>query len=106
MKADPPALRDSGAAACAALLEGLPEAAWLVDLAGLRVVAANTAAAALFGRPTCSLVGEAASALPGSPEDLAYWAEDAGGEPGRQRRCACGFRRRKWRCGRRRWRRL
>jgi diguanylate cyclase (GGDEF)-like protein len=78
---------EAGAAAAAvpqawaALLDGLPEAAWLVELASLRVVAANAAAAALFGRPSASLVGEPAARLAGSPEDLAYWAAAATAAP-------------------------
>jgi diguanylate cyclase (GGDEF)-like protein/PAS domain S-box-containing protein len=71
--ADPPA-----AAAC--LLEGLPDAAWLVDIASQRVVAANRAAHQLFGRADGSLPGEHAQALAASPEDLAWW--DQAHEPG------------------------
>ena len=63
--------------AWAAVLEGLPHAAWLVDLASQRVVAANAAAATLLGRPAASLVGERAEQLAASPEDLAYWAAAA-----------------------------
>jgi diguanylate cyclase (GGDEF)-like protein/PAS domain S-box-containing protein len=77
-----PAAGAGQAAAWAALLDGLPQAAWLVELAAQRVVAANAAAAALFGRDAGSLVGETAVRLAGSPEDLAYWAAAAGGEPG------------------------
>jgi len=72
---------DGGAPAWAALLDGLPEAAWLVDLASLRVVAANAAAATLFGRPCAGLVGEPAARLAGSPEDLAYWDAAAATRP-------------------------
>ncbi|MDP1646652.1 MAG: EAL domain-containing protein [Rubrivivax sp.] len=82
MKADAPALLAGEAGAWAALLDGLPEAAWMVDLEALRVVAANAAAASLFGRTAESLVGEAATQLAGSPEDLAYWADAAAGERG------------------------
>ncbi len=63
----------------AALLEGLPHAAWLVSLADQRVLAANGLAAMLFGRDRDALVGEPVLALASSPEDLAYWA---GVEPG------------------------
>jgi len=83
VKADPPKVQAGDAAAWAALLEGLPEAAWLVGLADLRVVAANSAAASLFGRAAEGLVGEAATQLAGSPEDLAYWADVVAGECGR-----------------------
>jgi diguanylate cyclase (GGDEF)-like protein/PAS domain S-box-containing protein len=57
----------------ACLLEGLPDAAWLVEIASQRVVAANSAAHALFGRAAGALVGEDAQALAASPEDLAWW---------------------------------
>ncbi len=82
MKADAPALHVGEAVTWAALLDGLPEAAWLVELAALRVVAANAAAASLFGRNAESLVGEPAPQLAGSPEGLAYWADAAAGECG------------------------
>ena len=65
--------------AAAALLHGLPQAAWLVALDTKRVVAANTAAAALFGRPVQALLSESAEALAASPEDLAWWAAVAAG---------------------------
>jgi diguanylate cyclase (GGDEF)-like protein len=61
------------AAAWAALLHGMPQAAWVVDLATLQLVAANPAAASLLGRPACSLVGASAADLIASPEDLAWW---------------------------------
>jgi diguanylate cyclase (GGDEF)-like protein/PAS domain S-box-containing protein len=67
--ATPPAwLSDPGC-----LLEGLPDAAWLVEIASQRVVAANGAAHALFGRPAGALVGEHAQVLAASPEDMAWW---------------------------------
>ena len=66
--------------AWATLLGGMPHAAWVVALASCRVVAANAAAAALFGRPCEALVGEHAEALVGSPEDMAWWL--AGGSAG------------------------
>ena len=65
--------------AAAALLHGLPQAAWLVALDTKRVVAANPAAAALFGRPVQALLSESAEALAASPEDLAWWAAVAAG---------------------------
>ena len=63
-----------GVTAWGALLQGLPQAAWVVALASQRVVAVNTAAATLLGRPVQGLLGESAVALSASPEDLAYWA--------------------------------
>ena len=60
--------------AWAALLQGLPQAAWVVALSSQRVVAANAAAAALLGRSVEGLIGELAVALSASPEDLAFWA--------------------------------
>ena len=82
MTADTPALQTAAASSWAPLLDGLPEAAWLVDLATLRVVAANEAAARLFCSTAAGLVGEPAARLAGSPEDLAYWADAAAGERG------------------------
>ena len=58
-----------------ALLDALPDAAWLVALADRRVVAANAAAEALFGQPRTALLGRRAEELAASPEDLAYWSE-------------------------------
>jgi diguanylate cyclase (GGDEF)-like protein/PAS domain S-box-containing protein len=55
------------------LLEGLPDAAWLVEIGSQRVVAANGAAHLLFGRSAGALVGEDAQALAASPEDMAWW---------------------------------
>ncbi len=63
-----------------ALLEALPDAAWVVALADGRVAAGNAAAAALFGRPGGSLLGEPAEGLAASPEDLAYWSAAAEGD--------------------------
>ncbi len=67
-------------AAWAALLQGLPDAAWLVDLASQQVVAANDAAGRLLGGAAAPLVGLSALALVASPEDLAFWAGCAAGE--------------------------
>jgi diguanylate cyclase (GGDEF)-like protein len=83
VNAEQPGLRAGAPAVWAALLDGLPDAAWLVELAALRVVAANAAAAALFGCAVERLVGEWATALSSSPEDLAYWAAAAAGDCGR-----------------------
>jgi len=65
---------DAGLRAWSALLQGLPQAAWVVALATQRVVAANAAAGLLLGRPAQALIGESAVALSASPEDRAYWA--------------------------------
>jgi diguanylate cyclase (GGDEF)-like protein len=62
------------------VLEGLPHAAWLVQLEDQRVCAANSAAHRLFGRVDGSLVGENALTLVSSPEDLAWWDTAARGE--------------------------
>ena len=78
-----PALAPATAApvlTCACLLEGLPHAAWVVELATRRVVAVNAAAVALLGRPQGELEGAAAEALAASPEDLAWWDEAASGQ--------------------------
>ncbi len=79
-----PAAPDDAAAgaglhACASLLDGLPDAAWLVDLHNRQVVAANDAAHRLFGRAAGGLVGEPAVGLAASPEDLVWWAEAEAG---------------------------
>lgn len=66
----------------AALIDSLPEAAWLVDGQTLSVIAANAQAHALLGRPPGALVGERADALVFTPEDFAYWAEAAAGQAG------------------------
>ena len=68
---------------CSSLLEGLPHPAWMVDLGVRRVVAANAAAALLFGgslQSSQSLQGVAAESLAASPEDLAWWQAAAAGE--------------------------
>ena len=70
---------DPQATAWTALLAGMPHPAWVVALADGRVAAANPAAAALFGRPLCALVGEAAEQLAASPEDLLWWEAAATG---------------------------
>jgi len=72
--AEPAEPAESGVAAWSALLQGLPQAAWVVALATQRVVAANAAAGLLLGQSLEALIGEPAVALSASPEDLAYWA--------------------------------
>ena len=67
-------------ALCASLLEGLPHAAWVVNLADRRVVAANGAAERLLAPSQQSLLGMAAETLAASPEDLAWWQAAAAGE--------------------------
>jgi diguanylate cyclase (GGDEF)-like protein len=75
-------MTEAGASAWAALLEGLPHAAWVVALPTQKVVTVNAVAAALFNRPIGQLIGETALALAVSPEDLAYWEAAAQGEAG------------------------
>jgi len=61
------------------LLAGMPHPAWVVALDGRRVVAANPAAAALFGRPLAELIGVGTGTLTAAPEDLLWWdAAEAG----------------------------
>ncbi len=71
-------------AAWAALLQGLPQAAWLVALDERRVIAANAAAQALLGDGTGplsgSLTGRDAETLCASPEDAAWWLAQAAGD--------------------------
>ncbi len=75
-------MTEPGTAAWAALLEGLPHAAWVVALPTQRVVTANAMAAELFNRSVAELIGEAALALAVSPEDLAYWEAASLGDAG------------------------
>lgn len=66
----------------AALIESLPDAAWLVDGAALRVAAANSAAERLLRCDRAALIGRNVRALASTPEDLAFWEQvAAGGEP-------------------------
>lgn len=67
--------------AWACMLEGLPHAAWVVEMASLRVVAVNAAAVALLGRSQGQLEGAPAESLAASPEDLAWWHEAVTGRP-------------------------
>ena len=60
-------------AAWQALLQASPEAAWIVALPSLRVVAANGAAEALLGLDAARLRNTRADHLLATPEDLAYW---------------------------------
>jgi diguanylate cyclase (GGDEF)-like protein len=68
----PPPLPDWGA-----LLDAMPDAAWVADVATRKVAQANAAARTLFdGQP---LVGEAADTLIASPEDHAWWVQSGEG---------------------------
>ena len=88
MSSRPPPLPQTAAAStdaallalCAGLLEGLPHAAWVVDLADRQVVAANGAAERLLAQPQQPLIGMAAEHLAASPEDLVWWQEAAAGD--------------------------
>ena len=63
----------------AALVESLPDAAWLVDGAALRVAAVNRAAERLLGRDRATLIGRNVRSLASTPEDLAFWEQVATG---------------------------
>ena len=66
----------------AALVESLPEPAWLVDSASLRIATVNRAAERLLGLERASLLGRGARSLAATPEDLAFWDQVAdGGDP-------------------------
>ncbi len=66
-------------AAMAALIEGLPDAVWLVDTAQLRVLVANAAAARLLGVPASELRGRSMVEMSSTPQDLCFWSEVADG---------------------------
>ena len=57
------------------LLESLLEAVCIVEPVGLRVVAVNAAAAALFGVDARLLVGRVATELAATPEDRCFWQD-------------------------------
>jgi len=61
------------------LIDSLLEAVCLVDPLGLRVVAANAAAAALFGEAPGALVGRPVVDLVATPEDECFWEDMAAG---------------------------
>ena len=63
----------------AALIEGLPEAVWLVDPVELRVLAANDAAGRLLGAPAADLCGRSMAEMSSTPQDLCFWTEVAAG---------------------------
>ena len=57
------------------LIETMLDAVWLVDAAGLRVVAANHAAGELMAMTPAELVGKEVLELAATPEDLCFWGE-------------------------------
>ncbi len=63
-----------------ALLDGLPQAAWLARLDSGLVVAANTLADEWFGDLSGGLPGRQADLVIASPEDLAWWMGAAAGD--------------------------
>ena len=65
--------------AWSALVDGLPDAIWIVEACSRRVVADNAAARKLLGLPGGSLIGLQAEALLATPEDMAFWDEAAAG---------------------------
>jgi diguanylate cyclase (GGDEF)-like protein len=73
---EPPALTSG----IGAVLDALPQPAWLVHLDSRRVVAANAAAALLFGCSREQLLGRAGDSLASSPEDQLWWAAAALGQ--------------------------
>ena len=63
----------------AGLIDSMLDAVWLVDAASLRVVAANTAAAAMLGIAADALCGCEVTSLCVTPEDLLFWSDAARG---------------------------
>ena len=63
----------------APLIDSLLEAVCLVEPLNLRIVAANDAAAALFGLPVDALVGRPIIELAATPEDECFWEDMAAG---------------------------
>lgn len=68
--------------AWAALLESLPQAAWVVEAPACTLVAANRRAHEWLGREAGSLIGQPAQSLLPTPEDHVYWMEVAAGDAG------------------------
>ncbi|MEJ6006015.1 EAL domain-containing protein [Paucibacter sp. AS339] len=62
----------------AALMEGLLEAAWLVDGRSRCILAVNSAATQLLGMSAEQLLGQSVEALASTPEDAMFWMEAAG----------------------------
>ena len=71
---DPAMLR-----AWAALVDGLPDATWIVDAQSRRIVADNAAARLLLSAEGSSLVGRPADTLLATPEDMFFWEAAADG---------------------------
>ena len=63
----------------AGLIDGMLDAVWLIDVASLRVVAANVAAGRMLGVEAQSLCGCEIVELCNTPEDLFFWGEAASG---------------------------
>jgi len=61
------------------LLEGMIDAAWLVDPLELRIVAANQAAASMLDMQHGELVGKAVIELAATPEDQFFWEDVVAG---------------------------
>ena len=61
------------------LIDGLLDAAWLVEPQSLRVLAANAQAATLLGIDVPALCRTDALALAATPEDVAFWEAARGG---------------------------
>ena len=61
------------------LLDGMLDAAWLVDATSLRVVAANPAAGTLLGIDAAALREKEVLELSATPEDMIFWGEVAAG---------------------------
>ena len=64
---------DSPSIEMSPLIEGLLDAAWLVEPQSLRVLAANSQAAALLGIDVSALCRTDALALAATPQDVAFW---------------------------------
>ncbi len=80
-----PLARQPELEACRGLLDAMPEAAWVFEIASRRVLLANPAAGALLGVAAPDLLGAPADALLATAEDQAYWAGfDAGSPEGLQ----------------------
>ena len=61
------------------LIDGLPDAVWLVDAGSLRIIVANQAAGRLFGVAPDALNGRAPLELSATAEDMVFWTEAAAG---------------------------
>lgn len=58
-----------------ALIEGLSDAVWLVDVKSRLILRANTAAGRLLGMPSDALIGRSALETSASAEDQVFWRE-------------------------------